>query len=305
VCILTLLLLVLGVPRDTQACFEFYGFDLMVDENLKPWIIEVNASPALNLDEPTDEAVKNPAIGDAIRILNCNVETREDFFREGRAKTDRPRGETARKLDKNRDKTEDKDKGKGVSAQRVHVAGLAQQVGKNRTVLDAAKAPLAASGIASHQQANKTREDMKPSRMPSGEKSNVSSEANSTTKGGSSAMPAARSHAMHQRSSDKLNAGSRRGVAGRTAGQPLRSKPSARQTREEEERRSSDPANRESKDIGGYELLFPFSEASADAAWTMSDNASKMKAVVDEIRACELSLHGTKVRFKCSSKKAA
>jgi tubulin monoglycylase TTLL3/8 len=31
-----------------QNCFEIYGFDIILDNNLNPWVIEVNLSPACN-----------------------------------------------------------------------------------------------------------------------------------------------------------------------------------------------------------------------------------------------------------------
>ena len=39
-------------------CFEMYGFDIMFDDTLKPWIIEVNASPSLTASSPTDYDLK-------------------------------------------------------------------------------------------------------------------------------------------------------------------------------------------------------------------------------------------------------
>ncbi|CAE7276453.1 TTL [Symbiodinium natans] len=36
-------------PRGIQHCFEVFGFDFMVDENFRVWLIEVNTNPSLDL----------------------------------------------------------------------------------------------------------------------------------------------------------------------------------------------------------------------------------------------------------------
>jgi len=39
-------------------CFDLLGFDILIDSNLKPWLLEVNLSPSLNTDSPLDLKIK-------------------------------------------------------------------------------------------------------------------------------------------------------------------------------------------------------------------------------------------------------
>lgn len=50
-------------------CFEVFGYDVLIDADLRPWLIEVNASPSMSRDNPLDVRVKNAMIRDTILLL--------------------------------------------------------------------------------------------------------------------------------------------------------------------------------------------------------------------------------------------
>uniref|UniRef100_A0A3B4Z5U6 Tubulin tyrosine ligase like 2 n=1 Tax=Stegastes partitus TaxID=144197 RepID=A0A3B4Z5U6_9TELE len=66
---LTLLTIAPSVPSCPN-CVELFGFDILIDAKFKPWLLEVNYSPALTLDCQADITVKKGLIGDLIDLMN-------------------------------------------------------------------------------------------------------------------------------------------------------------------------------------------------------------------------------------------
>eukprot|EP00899_Mesostigma_viride_P022496 jgi/Mesvir1/3430/Mv11928-RA.1 len=50
-------------------CFELLGFDIMLDEKHRPWLIEVNHSPSFTVDTPLDLAIKRALISDTLKMV--------------------------------------------------------------------------------------------------------------------------------------------------------------------------------------------------------------------------------------------
>mmetsp|Transcript_3138 Transcript_3138/g.4696 ORF Transcript_3138/g.4696 Transcript_3138/m.4696 type:complete len:590 (-) Transcript_3138:19-1788(-) len=51
-------------------CFELFGYDIIIDENLKPWLIEVNSSPSLAHENITDKRIKTELLTDILNIVS-------------------------------------------------------------------------------------------------------------------------------------------------------------------------------------------------------------------------------------------
>lgn len=62
---------------DNSMCFQVLGFDIILDNKARPYLLEVNQSPSFSTDSPLDYKVKKLALGDAFQLLNVSYENRQ------------------------------------------------------------------------------------------------------------------------------------------------------------------------------------------------------------------------------------
>ncbi|KAG7200187.1 hypothetical protein KM043_000621 [Ampulex compressa] len=55
--------------KHPETCFELFGFDILIDETLKPWLLEVNLTPSLGCDSPLDVRLKSALITDLLTLV--------------------------------------------------------------------------------------------------------------------------------------------------------------------------------------------------------------------------------------------
>jgi len=53
-------------------CYEIYGFDVMLDDELHPWLLEINHAPSFAGGTKLDSRVKVGAVGGAFRLLGVS-----------------------------------------------------------------------------------------------------------------------------------------------------------------------------------------------------------------------------------------
>ena len=60
--------------------FELFGYDILVDTDLKCWLIEVNSSPSLARDTILDDMVKSKLIDDIVDLMEATDFDRKRLF---------------------------------------------------------------------------------------------------------------------------------------------------------------------------------------------------------------------------------
>ena len=68
--IITTIASVQKVLMNDKRCFELYGFDILLDATLKPWLCEVNASPSLTADTSSDYELKFGMLNDMLNVVD-------------------------------------------------------------------------------------------------------------------------------------------------------------------------------------------------------------------------------------------
>lgn len=57
------------IITNDRHCFECYGYDIIIDDNLKPWLIEVNASPSMTATTVNDRILKYKLVDNLLSVI--------------------------------------------------------------------------------------------------------------------------------------------------------------------------------------------------------------------------------------------
>lgn len=60
------------------SCFELFGFDVLLDSDLKPWLLEVNISPSMKASSENDARIKEPLVRDILNVIGLRLPSMEN-----------------------------------------------------------------------------------------------------------------------------------------------------------------------------------------------------------------------------------
>jgi tubulin polyglutamylase TTLL4 len=72
--------------KHKNICFELFGFDILLDSKLKPWLLEVNISPSLSSSSPLDKKIKTVLICDTLNLIGVCPYDRKIYEKEAELK---------------------------------------------------------------------------------------------------------------------------------------------------------------------------------------------------------------------------
>jgi tubulin polyglutamylase TTLL4 len=80
----------MGGTKYKNTCFEVYGFDILIDQTFRPWLLEVNVSPSLSSSSPMDKYIKTLLLSDSFYLSGFNIFDRKQI-EKNKAKIDKQR----------------------------------------------------------------------------------------------------------------------------------------------------------------------------------------------------------------------
>jgi len=63
-------------------CFEVLGFDIFLDDTIKPWLLEVNSLASFATDSPLDRKIKADLLHETISMLNLSQKRKRQLKKE-------------------------------------------------------------------------------------------------------------------------------------------------------------------------------------------------------------------------------
>ncbi|CAM9833825.1 unnamed protein product [Chrysoparadoxa australica] len=79
-----------NVSPGPSTCWTIIGMDIMLDDKLDPWIIEINHLPSFRTETPMDTDIKGRLVKDTLRLLGVQSQDRADW-QKAKQRKDRER----------------------------------------------------------------------------------------------------------------------------------------------------------------------------------------------------------------------
>lgn len=72
-------------PGRREHCFELLGYDFMIDEDFRTWLIEVNHNPLIGMSRPCTSDMIDQMFGDLLKLLVWPYTTQPELNTEDKS----------------------------------------------------------------------------------------------------------------------------------------------------------------------------------------------------------------------------